>query len=97
MKSFLGISIFEKLENRLLSRTIWLTELEKRDRHPTLPFPPGLRTLSLLLQCSGRVQPKDGVDLVEVSIVYKSEKTSGQTVRPKNIKTVTLLYLIMTA
>ena len=30
---------------------------------------------------AGCVQSKNGVDLVEVSIFYKSEKTSGQTVR----------------
>ena len=51
-----------------------------------------------LLQCSGRVQSKNGVDLVQVSIFYKSEKTSSQTVQPKKIKkTVALLYLIMAA
>ena len=43
------------------------------------------------------VQAKNGVDLVEVSIFYKSEKTSGQTVWPIKIKTVTLFYLIMAA
>ena len=48
---------------------------------------------TLLLQCSGCVQSRNEVDLVEVSIFYKSEKTSGQTVRPENIKTVSLLYL----
>ena len=48
---------------------------------------------SSLLQCSGHVQSKNGVDLVEVYF-YKSEKTSGQTVRPK-IKTVALFYFIM--
>ena len=48
---------------------------------------------SFLLQCSGRVQFKSGVDLVELSIFYKSEKTSGQTIRPKKIKTVALCIL----
>ena len=44
-----------------------------------------LKLYCLLLQCSGRVQSKNGVDLVEVSIFYyKSEKMSGQTVRPIN-------------
>ena len=77
-----GISIFE---NRPLSRTVRPTELVKRDRHPTLPVPPGHQTLFLLLQCSGRVLSKNGVDLVEVSNFYKSEKTSNQTVRLKKI------------
>ena len=40
---------------------------------------------SRFLQCSGRVQSKNGVDLVEVSIFYKSEKTSGLTVRTKHV------------
>ena len=38
---------------------------------------------SLLLQCSGRVQSNNGVNLVEVFIFYKSENMRGQTVRPK--------------
>ena len=33
--------------------------------------------------------------MVEVSILYKSEKTSSQTVRPIKIKMVVLFYLIM--
>ena len=37
---------------------------------------------SLLLQCSGHVQSKNRVDLVEVSIFCKSEKKSGQTIWP---------------
>ena len=41
--------------------------------------------------------PKNGVDLVKLSIFYKSEKNSGQTVWPKKIKKVALLYLIMAA
>ena len=44
-------------------------------------------------------QSQNGVDLVEVTIfyksVYKSEKTSGQTAQPIKIKTVALFYLIM--
>ena len=31
--------------------------------------------------------------MVEVSIFYKLEKTSGQTIRPKKIKSVAFLYL----
>ena len=41
------------------------------------------------------MQSKNGVDLVEVSISYKSEKTSGQTVWPIKIKAVALFYLNM--
>ena len=35
--------------------------------------------------------------MVEVSIFYKSEKMSSQTVPPKKIKTVAILYFIMAA
>ena len=77
-----------------MSQTVRPTELEKIDCHPTLPLPPRLQTL---LQCSGHVQSKNGIDLVELSIFYKSEKMSGQNVRPKKIKRVALLYLIMAA
>ena len=45
---------------------------------------------SLLLQSSECVQSKNGVDLIEVSIFHKSEKTSGQTVRSIEIKTAVL-------
>ena len=38
------------------------------------------------LQCSGCVQSNNGVDLVEVSIFYKSEKLSSQTVQPNKLK-----------
>ena len=38
------------------------------------------------MQCSGLVQSNNGVDLVEVSIFYKLEKKSGQTVPPIKIK-----------
>ena len=46
------------------------------------------------LQCSGCVQYKNGVHLVEVSM---SDKPSGQTVRLIEIKTVVLLYLVIAA
>ena len=58
------------------SRVVWPIELEKRDSHPTLLFSPGHEHYFLLLQCSGYVQAKNGVDLVEVSIFYKLEKKS---------------------
>ena len=35
----------------------------------------------ILLQCSGCIQSRNGVDLVDVSIFYTSEKKSSQTVR----------------
>ena len=93
----LGKSIFEKPEqtvesNRYADRV--------RKMRPTSYFTIEACTsklYSLLLLCSGRVRSKIGIDLVEISIFYKSEKTSGQTVRPKQIKTVALLYLIMAA
>ena len=46
---------------------------------------------------SGHVQSKNGVDLVEVSIIHKSEKMSGQTIRLIKIKMVVLFYLIIAA
>ena len=77
----LGISIFEK-RNRPLSRCL-----------PTFMLPPGLRTF---LQCSGRVQSKNKVDLVDINIFYKLKKTSGQT-RSRLKKKSSALYLIMAA
>ena len=49
-------------------------------------------TFTMLWTCS--VQ-KNGVDLVEVNFFFKSAKMNGQTVFPKKIKTVALLYLII--
>ena len=43
----LGISIL-KNRKRPSSRTVRLIELEKRDRHPTLPLPPGLQSFAPL-------------------------------------------------
>ena len=37
---------------------------------------------SSLLQCSRCVQSQNGVDLVDVNMFYKSEKTCGQTIWP---------------
>ena len=48
---------------RLLSQNV-LPMSSIKDRHPTLPLPPGHKTL---LQCSGCVQTKKRVDLAEVS------------------------------
>ena len=63
----LGISIFEKPEQTVESNR-WPTELEKRYCHPTLPLLTGLQTYFLLIQCSGHVQSKNGVDLVEMEV-----------------------------
>ena len=69
----LGISVFEKPKQ--LSRTV--------DCHPTLPLPPGLQTsfftFTMLWTCS----VQNGVELIEISIFYKSEKASGQSFRQK--------------
>ena len=65
--------------------------------HPTLPLPPDFKLYSLLLLCSGFVQSKNGVDLVEVSDLYKLEKMSGHTIWLKKVIAVALLYLIMAA
>ena len=92
--SLYWVQVFLKNRNKQLSRTVRPAEL-KRDCHPTLRCRLDFKLHSLLLQCSGRVQSQNGVDLVEVSIFYKSEKTNGHTVWPKKIKTVALLYLIM--
>ena len=89
----LGISIFEKPEQTVESNR-WPTELEKRDPILLYLCCVDFKLYSLLLQCSGCVQSKYGVDFVEVSIFYKLEKTSGQTIRPKKIKNVALLYLV---
>ena len=51
---------------------------------------------SSLLQCSGCVQSKNGVDLVEVSIFYV-EEDERQSIWPIKIKIVALFYLIMAA
>ena len=76
----LGISIFEKW-----NRTIESKHSADRVRKKRLPsyFADAAWISSFILyfiQCSGCVQSKNGVDLVEVSIFYKSEMTSGHTV-----------------
>ena len=73
------------------------TEFEKKPTILLCCYRLNFKLYSLLLQCSGHVQSENGVDLVEVSIFYKSEKTSGQTVRPIKIKTVVFVNLIMAA
>ena len=59
------ISVFQKTEKT--GQTVRLIELEKGDCHSTLLLLPGhFKLYSLLLQCSGRVQYKNRVDLVEM-------------------------------
>ena len=87
----LGISIFDKPEQTVQSNR------SAGVRKKRLPSCLDVKLYSLLLQCSGHVQSKSGIDLVEVSIFNKSEKASGQTVWPIKIKTVAFFYLIMAA
>ena len=94
-----GISIFEKPEQTIpLSLTVRPTELEKRDRYPTLLLPPELHALFFILQCSGRVQSKNGVDLVEVIFLKVGEvEWSNRSAEKDKNSTAALLYLIMAA
>ena len=71
----LGINNFDKSEKQ----TVWPTKLEKTDGHPTFLLPPGLCFYNALEVSS----PK--VDLVEVSILYKLEKTSSPPLSLKKI------------
>ena len=83
----LGIGIFEKQEE-----TVQWNHIDDRVRIINLIccFHLNFKLYSSLLQCSGYIQLKNGVDLVEVCIVYKLEKTSGQTLPLIKIKTVVL-------
>ena len=98
----LGISIFENPKQTVESNRS--ADRVKKKRPPSYFAAPSYFAVAawtsnfiLYLQCSGHVQSKNGVDLVEVSIFYKSEKTNGQTVWPIKIKTIVLFYLIMAA
>ena len=78
----LGISIFDKQEQ--ISESNHSTDQVRRKRLPSyFAVATDLKLYFLLLQCSGYVQSKNELDLVEVSIFYESEKTSGQTVQLK--------------
>ena len=90
----LGIRFLKNL-NRQLSPIVWPTELEKKTAILLCCCRCEFKLYSLLLQCSGHVKFKNGFNLVQVSIFYMSGKMSSQTVRPKKIKTVALLCLIM--
>ena len=81
--------------NRPLNQTIRLAELEERDRYPTLPSLTRLQTLLFTFTELWMCPVQKEVDLVEVSIFYKSEKANGQIVRPITINIVALFYLIM--
>ena len=92
----LGISIFKKSK-----KTVESNRSVNRVRIKRLSFYFAVATwtsnftlYSLLYKCSGYVQSKNGVDLVEVNIFYKLEKTSSPTVKPKKIA---LLYLNLAA
>ena len=76
-----SISIFETPEQTVESN---FSADRVRKKRPPSYFAIATWT-SLLLQSSRHVQSKNRVDLVEVSIFYKSEKMSSQTVRPKKI------------
>ena len=86
------VQVFLKKRNRPFSQTVQPTEKEAAILLCCCCL--DFKLYSLLLQCSGRVQSKNGVDLVEVSAFYKSEKMSSQTVRPIKIKTAAPFYLI---
>ena len=73
-----------KNRNRPLSQTVQLTKLVKRDCHPTLLLPPGLQTLFFTFTMLWTCSVQNGVDLGEVSIFHKVEKTSGQTDKNSN-------------
>ena len=68
----------------------WADRVRKKRPPPYFAFTAWISDFIdfLLLQCSGHVQFKNGVDYVEVNIFYKLEKTSGQTIWLKKIKTV---------
>ena len=57
------------------------TELEKRDRHPTLLLLHRLQTFFFSFIMFWMCLVQNGIDLVEICIFYKSEKTSGKIVR----------------
>ena len=78
-----------------MSQTVRLTELEKRDQAIVLCC--CRLDFKLIFARSGCVQSKNGADLVEVRKYCKLEKTSGQTIQPKRIKTDALFYHIMVA
>ena len=68
-----------------MSQTVRPTELEKRDQAIVLCC--CRLDFKLIFARSGCVQSKNGADLVEVRKYCKLEKTSGQTIQPKKIKT----------
>ena len=81
----LGISIFEKSKKTVESnRSANRVRVRKKETAILLCCCRlDFKLFSSLLQCSGCVQSNNGVDHVEVSNFYKSEKTSGQTVAAK--------------
>ena len=79
----LGISIVEKVEEPS-SRTVWLIKQIPPSYFAVAAW---TSTYSFLLQCSGCVQSKNGVDLVVVSVFYKSgedERSNSSAGKDKN-------------
>ena len=78
----LGINIFEK-PNKTVQSNRSADEVRKT-RSPSHFVVAAWTSNFIVYFCNalGHVQLKNGVDLVEVSIFYKLEKTSSQTVRP---------------
>ena len=75
-------------------QTVQPTKLEKKP--PSyLAVDAGTSNFIFHLQCSGCVQPKKWSSFGRGKYFYKSEKTSGQTVRSMKIKKVALLYLVV--
>ena len=86
---------------RLPSQTVlpisFMYLLLKRDRHLLYCERLDFKVYSSLLQYSGCIQSKNGVNLVEVSIflyIGEDEQSNyGQTIQSKKIKQVALFYL----
>ena len=92
----LGTSIFQKSKKTVESNHS--TDRVRINRLPSyFAVAAWTSIFTFTMIWTGRVRSKNGFDLVEVRTFYKPEKTSSQTVRPKNIKTAALLYLIMAA
>ena len=93
----LGIGIFEKTLKTAESNH---SADQARKKRPPSYFAIAAWTSNFILYFHNALDmssPKMELILVEVSIFYKLEKMSGQTVRPMKITTVALFYLIMAA
>ena len=91
----LGISVFEKPEQTVQSNR---SADRVRKKRPPSYFAVATWTSNFILYFYNALDVScPEMELVEVSIFYKSEKTSGQTVWPRKIKKVALFYLIKAA